>query len=124
MLEFYDGSFGKHIRNQAPAVLRFKVIRLREERLGHVKGPVIFPVLVPLVLSVVDLVVRRRSRKVQLCFPVVSIRTCPTLISVRMFTSFGAIRIMSPAFRSKGSTTRSEDGHVVKHVNDRTIFFM
>ena len=87
-------------------MLRFKVIRLRKERLVHVEGPVVLPVLVPLVLSIVDLVVRRRSRKVQLP---TSVNVPSYLISVRVFTSFGAIRIMSPASEAR-SMVRSEDG--------------
>ena len=59
-------SSGKHIGNQRPVVLRFKVIRLCKERFVDIEGPVIFTVFVPLVLRIVYLVVHRRSCKVEL----------------------------------------------------------
>ena len=59
-------SSGKHIRNQRPVVLRFKVIRLRKEGFVHIEGPVIFMVFVPFVLRIVYLIVHRRSCKVEL----------------------------------------------------------
>jgi hypothetical protein len=57
---------GKHIRDERPTVLRFKVIGLSKERLVHVESTVKFIVLVPLVLSIVYLVVHRRLGKVKL----------------------------------------------------------
>ena len=74
----------------------FKVIGLREERLVHIKCAVKLPVLVPFVLAVVDLVVCVRSCEMQLP-PKSSVVGQSGLFDERApFTSFGAIRIMSP----------------------------
>ena len=77
-------------------MLRFSVIGLRKERLVHVKGPVILVILVPFVLPVVDFVVNRRSCKMELPskFGCESESVFPNKRA--LFTSFGAILIMSP----------------------------
>ena len=77
-------------------MLRFDVIGLRKERPVHVKGPVILVILVPFVLPVVNLVVHHRSCKMQLPskFGCQSESDFPSQRA--LFTSFGAILIMSP----------------------------
>ena len=74
----------------------FKVIRLREEGLVHIKGAVKEPVLVPFVLAVVDLVVCVRSCEMQLRTESSVVGQSGLLDERAPFTSFGAIRIMSP----------------------------
>ncbi len=66
MLQIRDRLLGKEIRYQAPAVLRFEVLGLHEERFAHVEGTVIVVVLIPFVLGVVDLIVHSRVCKVKL----------------------------------------------------------
>jgi hypothetical protein len=66
VLYLRDGLLRKHIRDESPAVLRFKVIGLRKERLLHVEGTVKLVVLVPFVLRVVYLVVHCRLGKMKL----------------------------------------------------------
>ncbi len=66
VLYLRNRSSGKEIGNQRPVVLRFKIVRLREEGFVRIEGPVIFIILVPSVLRIVYLVVHRRSCKVEL----------------------------------------------------------
>jgi hypothetical protein len=66
VLHLYNRTSRKEIRDQRSAVPRFTIVRLREERFVHVEGPVKFITLVPFVLRIVDFIVHRRSRKVEL----------------------------------------------------------
>ena len=66
VLYLRNRSSGKEIGNQRLVVLRFKVVRLREEGFVHTEGPVIFIILVPSVLQIIYLIVHRRSCKVEL----------------------------------------------------------
>jgi hypothetical protein len=99
-------------------VLRFDVIGLRKERPIHVKAPVILVILVPFVLPVIDLIVHRRPCKMQLPseFGYQSESDFPNQRA--LFTSFGAILIMSPG--AKHDQCRTEE----RHVENRTVFSM
>ena len=77
-------------------MLRFDVIGLRKERLVHVKGPVILVILVPFVLPIVDFVVHRRPCEMQLPSKFGCEFKSDFPNQRALFTSFGAILIMSP----------------------------
>ena len=66
VLQFGNRFLGKEIGYQRPAVLRFEVSGLHKERFAHVEGTVQVVILIPLVLRIVDFVVRGRVGKVEL----------------------------------------------------------